>query len=246
MKTYQVQPGDTLFALARRQYGDSTLYPVIAKQNHLANPDLIVSGQQLLIPYVTYRHFVTASDSTASRQAITQQYYGTDDTNVQLIWEIVNGVAQREIHLGAWLHIPDLTDVGHHTVVAGESLEALAARWYGDDHLAIVIGLANNLPANTEPDPGQVLIVPGLNRRHHVMRRYADVTVPRGVRRRRSGYPDVGRRGRQPHQRTCHDLRQPGDLLPLLRRIGPGERFVSLLVRHAANGRATAVHRAPR
>ncbi|QZA08724.1 LysM peptidoglycan-binding domain-containing protein [Mycolicibacter heraklionensis] len=168
MKTYQVQPGDTLFALARRQYGDSTLYPVIAKQNHLANPDLIVSGQQLLIPYVTYRHFVTASDSTASRQAITQQYYGTDDTNVQLIWEIVNGVAQREIHLGAWLHIPDLTDVGHHTVVAGESLEALAARWYGDDHLAIVIGLANNLPANTEPDPGQVLIVPGLNRRHHV------------------------------------------------------------------------------
>lgn len=168
VKTYQVQPGDTLFALARREYGDSTLYPVIARQNHLANPDLILSGQQLLIPYVTYRHVVTAADSTATRKAITQHYYGTDDTNVQLIWEIVNGVAQREIQQGSWLHIPDLSNVGHHTVVDGESLAELAARWYGDDHLAIVIGLANNLPANTEPAPGQVLVVPGLNRRRHI------------------------------------------------------------------------------
>nr|WP_170306845.1 LysM peptidoglycan-binding domain-containing protein [Mycolicibacter kumamotonensis] len=168
VKTYQVQPGDTLFALARREYGDSTLYPVIARQNHLANPDLIVSGQQLLIPYVTYRHLVAAADSTATRKEITQHYYGTDDTKVQLIWEIVNGVAQREIQQGSWLHIPDLSNVGHHTVVDGESLAGLAARWYGDDHLAIVIGLANNLPANTEPTPGQVLIVPGLNRRRHI------------------------------------------------------------------------------
>ncbi|ORV45690.1 peptidoglycan-binding protein LysM [Mycolicibacter engbaekii] len=168
MKTYQVQPGDTLFALARREYGDGTLYPVIARQNHLANPDLIVAGQQLLIPYVTYRQRVTTPDSGATRKEITQQFYGTDDTNVQLIWEIVNGVAQREMHQGAWLHLPDLADVGHHTVVDGESLEGLAARWYGDDHLAIVIALANNLPTNTEPDPGQVLIVPGLNRRRHI------------------------------------------------------------------------------
>jgi nucleoid-associated protein YgaU len=168
VKTYQVQPGDTLFALARREYGDSTLYPVIARQNHLANPDLILSGQELLIPYVTYRHFVATPDSTASRKGITQQYYGTDDTNVQLIWEIVNGVAQRGIQQGSRLNNPHLTEVVQHTVVDGESLAGLAARWYGDDHLATVIALANNLPTNTEPTPGQVLIVPGLNRRRHI------------------------------------------------------------------------------
>lgn len=168
MKNYDVQPGDTLFAIARREYGDSTLYPVIARQNQLANPDLIVVGQQLLIPYVTYRHFVTDPDSTQVRKQITQQYYGTDDGDVQLIWEIVNGVAQREIQQGAWLLIPDLADVGHHTVVDGENLAGLAARWYGDDHLALVIGLANHLPSTTEPTSGQVLIVPRLNRRHRI------------------------------------------------------------------------------
>lgn len=168
MKTYQVQPGDTLFGIARREYGDSTLYPVIALQNHLPNPDVIEVGQQLLIPYVTYRHLVTAPDSTQSRKQLTQQYYGTDEPRMQSIWEIVNGVAQREIQQGSWLLVPGLADVGHHTVAAGEILAGLAARWYGDDHLSVVIALANNLPPNTEPAAGQVLIVPGLNRRRHI------------------------------------------------------------------------------
>jgi nucleoid-associated protein YgaU len=167
VKNYDVQPGDTLFAIAEREYGDSSLYPVIALQNQLANPNIIDVGQQLLIPYITYRHLVTTDDSTAARKEITQHYYGTDDTNVQLIWEIVNGVAQREIQRGSWLHIPDLANVGHHTVVADETLEGLAARWYGDDHLAEIIALANNLPPNSTLNDGQVLIQPGLNRRVH-------------------------------------------------------------------------------
>lgn len=136
MKNYQVQPGDTLASIAAREYGDSTLHPVIERQNHLANPNIIDVGQELLIPYVTFRHLVLTADSTAARKQITQDHYGTDDSNVQLIWEIVNGVAQREIQRGAWLHIPDVADVGHHTVVADETTFGLAADWYGDDHLA--------------------------------------------------------------------------------------------------------------
>jgi nucleoid-associated protein YgaU len=58
--------------------------------------------------------------------------------------------------------------MGHHTVVEDETLVGLAARWYGDDHLASIIALANNLPPNTDPPVGQVLIVPGLNRRRHI------------------------------------------------------------------------------
>ncbi|AQA24089.1 lysM domain protein [Rhodococcus sp. MTM3W5.2] len=167
MKKYEVQPGDTLFGIAQREYGDSNLYPVIACQNHLDDPDVIGVGQQLLIPYVTYRHLMTTADSAAVRKRITKHYYANDDSNTQLIWEIVNGVAQREIHQGAWLHIPDLVNVGHHTVVANETLIGLAARWYGDEHLAILIELANHLRPNSTPTPGQVLIVPRLNRRRH-------------------------------------------------------------------------------
>ena len=50
-------------------------------------------------------------------------------------------------------------------MVDGETLAVLAYRWYGDEHLGIVIALANQLPFGTEPAIGQVLVVPGLNRR---------------------------------------------------------------------------------
>ncbi|BDT92555.1 peptidoglycan-binding protein LysM [Nocardia sputorum] len=167
LKKYEVHPGDTLSGIAHREYGDSSLFPAIARQNHLADPDSIDVGQQLWIPYITRRHLVTTTDSTATRRQITQRYYGTEDTGVQLIWEVVNGVAQREIQPGAWLHIPELGDVGHHTVVEGETLAILAERWYGDEHLALVIELANHL-SGAEPAPGHVLVVPGLNRRRSV------------------------------------------------------------------------------
>ncbi|RDH77155.1 LysM domain-containing protein [Mycolicibacterium moriokaense] len=163
MKNYTVAAGDTLFGIATREYGDGELYPVIARMNDIANPDLIVAGQQLLVPFVTRRHLWTGEDTTAARAQLTQHYYGTLDTKIQLIWEVASGVAQQPIEPGAWLLIPDLGDVGHHTVVDGESFESLAARWYGDDHLAVVIAFANEMDPATEPAPGTVLIQPGLN-----------------------------------------------------------------------------------
>ncbi|GFG52633.1 peptidoglycan-binding protein LysM [Mycolicibacterium agri] len=163
MKNYTVQPGDTLFGIAAREYGDGELYPVIAHMNNLANPDLIFAGQELLVPYVTYRHLWTTDDTTAARAQITQQYYGTQDSKMQLIWEVASGVAQQPIERGAWLLIPELGDVGHHTVVDGESFPTLAARWYGDDRLAVVIAFANQMDPDTEPTPRTVLIRPGLN-----------------------------------------------------------------------------------
>jgi phage tail protein X len=168
MKTYQVEAGDTLSAIALREYGDATLYPVIACQNHLANPDVIEVGQELLIPYVTLRHHFTTADTTAARTKLTLHYYGTEDTQVQLIWEIVNGVAQREIQPGAWLLVPDVANVGHHTVVGQETVATLADSWFGDPDLAGLIGLVNRMPSGDDVVPGQVLIVPRLNRRARV------------------------------------------------------------------------------
>ncbi len=50
-RTYTVQSGDTLSAIAQLYYGNGSLYRIIAKANHIANPDLIYPGQVLIIPY---------------------------------------------------------------------------------------------------------------------------------------------------------------------------------------------------
>ncbi|WP_443716049.1 LysM peptidoglycan-binding domain-containing protein [Rhodococcus pyridinivorans] len=75
------------------------------------------------------------------------------------------------IQVGRSLLIPELGDVGHHTVVAGETLWELARRWYGEAQLYPVISFPNHI---TDPDPdhvevGRVLIRPGLNYRHTVV-----------------------------------------------------------------------------
>ena len=122
MKKYQVQQGDTLSGIAKREYGDANLYPVIALQNHLADPDVIQVGQELLVPYVTRRHHVTQDDSTAMRQQITQRllrHSGHPDTAD--LGDRQRGRAAAD-PAGAWLLIPDIADVGHHTVVDDETL----------------------------------------------------------------------------------------------------------------------------
>lgn len=49
---YEVQPGDTLGALAQRFYGQASLYPKIFQANRdvLSDPNLIKAGQKLKIP----------------------------------------------------------------------------------------------------------------------------------------------------------------------------------------------------
>jgi nucleoid-associated protein YgaU len=82
--------------------------------------------------------------------------------------EIANHAAQRDLIVGEWLLIPDLANVGHHTVVAGETWEQLADRWYREPGLWPIIAIANQL-GDPEPAPGTVLMQPRLNRRHTVV-----------------------------------------------------------------------------
>jgi nucleoid-associated protein YgaU len=48
--SYQVQEGDNLWEIAVRAYGDGYQWPEIAKANKLANPNIIHSGNDLIIP----------------------------------------------------------------------------------------------------------------------------------------------------------------------------------------------------
>ncbi len=156
---YQIQAGDTLWGLATQFYGDGRLHTVIAVINHLADPDVIVVGQELEIPYVTFRHQVKAGDT---KKTLALKFY--HDVAMSEVYEIPNGAAQRDLIVGEWLLIPDLADVGHHTVVAGETCAVLAERWYGEARLGAIISIANRLP-DGDPAPGTVLIRPRLNRK---------------------------------------------------------------------------------
>lgn len=159
---HTVVSGDTLWSIAEKTYGDGRLYPVISVVNHLADPDAIAVGQELLLPYVTYRHLVAAGDT---KTALAATYY--NDVDMIGVIEIANHAAQRNLHVGEWLLIPELADVGHHTLAPGETLPELAERWYGEANLWPIISIANRLPDDVPP--GTVLMQPGLNRRHTVV-----------------------------------------------------------------------------
>lgn len=45
--TYTVKKGDTLWAIAKREYGDPLQYKTIASKNNIKNPNLIYPGQVL-------------------------------------------------------------------------------------------------------------------------------------------------------------------------------------------------------
>ncbi|MEV5838392.1 LysM peptidoglycan-binding domain-containing protein [Nocardia sp. NPDC052112] len=49
-QTYTVEPGDTLWAIAERFYGDGNRYQEIADASGIDNPDAINPGQVLTIP----------------------------------------------------------------------------------------------------------------------------------------------------------------------------------------------------
>lgn len=158
---YQVANGDTLWGLAERFYGDGRRYRVISAINGLVDPDDIVVGQELEIPYVTFRHQVTAGDTT---RRLAERYY--QDAQKSGIVEVANHAGQRDLVVGEWLLIPDLEEVGHHTVAAGETLIGLAARWYGESAQWPVIAIANDV--ETTLTIGQVLVRPRMNRRRTI------------------------------------------------------------------------------
>ena len=160
---YQVVSGDTLSGLAERFYGDGSLSGVIAVINHLADANQISVGQELLIPYVTFRHQVMANDT---KNGLAQQFY--NDVGMVEVIEIANHAAQRDLIVGEWLLIPDLANVDGHQVVTGETWEVLAERWYGESSLWPIIAIANQME-NQDPPVGQAIIHPRLNWRHSVV-----------------------------------------------------------------------------
>lgn len=77
--SYVVQRGDTLSAIAKRVYGDASLYGKLAAANGIANPHLIYPGQVLTLPGV--EGLPPAGKPSRSQQAAQATAVTVDEEN---------------------------------------------------------------------------------------------------------------------------------------------------------------------
>jgi S-formylglutathione hydrolase FrmB/LysM repeat protein len=151
VRTHTVVAGETLSALALRFYGDAELYGLIATASGIADPDVIDVGQRLTFPDFT-RYTVVAGDTLS---ALAVRFYG--DAELSRLIASASGIADPAvIDVGQRLIIPEIT---RHTVVAGDTLSALAARFYGDASLYPVIATVNGIEDPDVIDVGHVLVI---------------------------------------------------------------------------------------
>jgi S-formylglutathione hydrolase FrmB/LysM repeat protein len=151
VRTHTVVAGETLSALALRYYGDTALYRLIATASGVANPNVINPGQKLIMPDYT-RYTVVAGDTLSG---LAQRFYG--DAQLARLIAGASGIANPNvINVGQQLIIPDITK---HTVVAGDTLSALATQFYGDAAFYPLIAKVNNIANPNVINPGQVLVI---------------------------------------------------------------------------------------
>ncbi len=151
VRTHTVVAGETLSALALRFYGDAELHRLIATASGIADPDVIDVGQRLTFPDFT-RYTAAAGDTLS---ALAMRFYG--DAELHRLIATASGIADPDdIHVGQRLIIPEIT---RHTVVAGDTLSALAARFYGDASLYPLIATVNGIADPDVINVGQVLVI---------------------------------------------------------------------------------------
>ncbi len=139
-RTHTLRRNETLFGLAQQFYGNGELWPLIARANDIDDPTTIPTGTVLVIPDLV----PTAVEPIALLPVRIETKFLPDD-----------------IRVGQVLVIPERErPVRHHTVVAGDTLSALALRFYGDATLFPLIAQANGLVNPHRIQVGDVLVIP--------------------------------------------------------------------------------------
>lgn len=151
VRIHTVVPGETLTALALRFYADPELYRLIAAANGLPNPDVVNVGQRLVFPDFT-RYPVAPGDTPAG---VASRFYGHPEL-FRLIAAASGVVDGEPIHPGQRLIVPELK---RYPVAPGDTLAALAARFYGDPSFYPPIASVNGIADPGHLNPGQMLVI---------------------------------------------------------------------------------------
>lgn len=151
IRTHTVVAGETLSALALRFYSDADLDRLCATASGIADPAVIDVGQRLAFPDFT-RYTVVAGDTLS---ALAARFYG--DAQLHRLIAGASGIAESSVvNVGQRLVIPEIT---RHTVLAGDTLSALAGRFYGDSSFYPLIATVNGIADPDAIDVGQALVM---------------------------------------------------------------------------------------
>ena len=151
VRTHTVAAGETLPALALRYYSDAELHRLIAAASGITGPDTVSVGQQLIVPDFT-RHTVRAGDTLP---ALASRFY--DDPALSPLIATASGITELEaVDVEQHLIVPDLT---RYTVLAGDTVSALASRFYGDVSFSPLIATVNGIGDPDLIDAGSVLTI---------------------------------------------------------------------------------------
>lgn len=79
IKPYKLGPGDTLIAIAKREYSDGSLYQQIARYNRLPNPHIVKLGTEIFLPprieLLNLNKFAPLSNATVNKGFPSQPSY---------------------------------------------------------------------------------------------------------------------------------------------------------------------------
>lgn len=151
VRIHTVVAGETLSALALRFYGDAELYRLIAAASAIPDPDVVNVGQQLVFP--DYARVTAAPGETLS--VVASRFYGQPDL-ARLIAS-ANGIGEGAgLSPGQRLIVPELK---RYTVAPGDTLSALASRFYGDASFYPPMAAVNKIPDPGHITPGQSLVI---------------------------------------------------------------------------------------
>lgn len=149
MEIYVIQPGDTLFTIARRF---NTTVEAIQTLNQLQNPGQLVAGQTILVPTASVeplRYTVARGDTL---YFIAQAF----NTTVTAIAQANNIANPNQIQVGTVLTIPGWSPI-RYTVRPGDTLYLLANRY---NIPVTFIARVNQIADPSQINVGQTLIIP--------------------------------------------------------------------------------------
>lgn len=130
-KEYEVKENDNLWTIAQANYGSGYNWVDIAKENELANPNILLAGQKLKLPKVEVKTVDSKNQATADSEVIE----GKVNTEKAIIGD-------------------------SYQVVKGDNLWTIAVRAYQDGYKWPDLAKANNLSNPDFVQEGQKLIIP--------------------------------------------------------------------------------------
>jgi LysM repeat protein len=90
-RKYIVQAGDTLSEIARRFYGDASLFKALANANEIADPNNIKTGQALVLPDPPGRWYPVTTTCLFDGSHLTAFFDLTIPAGMRLVIETVSG-----------------------------------------------------------------------------------------------------------------------------------------------------------